>query len=342
MAGEPDEPIPINEEGGDDLQNVRINVRRRKPGTRLDRFLRSRFPRISRTVLQRLIRDGDVTVNGRPTKASYEPAGGDLIDVLIPPPPSTDIVPENIPLEIIYEDDNLIAINKHTGIICHPSKHCQTGTVVNGLVWYANSLSSGSDVFRPGIVHRLDKNTTGVMLIAKDDETHWRLAFQFERRTITKTYLGIVEGRVNLDADVIDQPMAENPHIKSRYIVANRSINPMFTKQAVTRYEVAERFKGFTLVRMYPKTGRTHQLRVHMSSLGHPMLGDTFYGGHLVTERDIAGDDHPETPLFTFQCLHARRIEFVHPIREEPMVIEAPLPPNFQHALDLLRQYRRI
>jgi 23S rRNA pseudouridine1911/1915/1917 synthase len=322
-------------------ESVTLKIRRRKEGSRLDKYLHGRFPRMSRTVLQRLIKSGDITVNGMPTKASYEPMKGDIVEVVVPPPPPTDVVPEDIPLDVIYEDEYLLAINKQTGIICHPARYGQTGTLVNALTFYANTLSTGGDPFRPGIVHRLDKNTTGVMLIAKTDETHWRLSMQFERRTIHKTYLGIVEGRVQLDGDVIDQPLVAHPMVKDRYIVAGKATYNQILKQSVTRYEVLERFTGFTLVHMHPKTGRTHQLRVHMSSIGHPMLGDTLYGGHFFSEQDIAGSGSTE-PLIAFQSLHARRIEFVHPITENAMLIEAPVAEKLQGIIDLLRRHRSL
>ncbi len=296
---------------------------------------------MSRTLLQRLIKQGAVTVNGLPTKASFEPAAGDLIEVSVPPPEPNDIIPEDIPLDVLYEDDFLLAINKKTGIICHPARATQTGTIANAVAFYAESLSAGDDPFRPGIVHRLDKNTTGVMLIAKTDEAHWRLSLQFERRTLDKTYFGIVEGEPRLDGDIIDMPLASHPTIKDRYIVPGMPVRPMLFKNAVTRYEVAERFKGFAIMHLHPKTGRTHQLRVHMSAIGHPMLGDTFYGGHLFSEADLAGDASASgEPLITFQSLHALRISFVHPVLETPLCVEAPLPPELLHIVDLLRRHR--
>jgi len=323
----------------DEPQAVRFSVRQRKSGRRLDKYLCGKLPRLSRTVLQRLIKEGQVTVNGLPTKASYEPGADDVIEVVIPPPPPTDVVPEDIPLDVIYEDIHLLAINKSTGIICHPARPTQTGTIVNGLAYYARSLSQGTEPFRPGIVHRLDKNTTGVMLVAKTDEAHWRLSLQFERRTVHKTYLAIVEGELSLDADVIDQPLMAHPLVKDRYMPANVVRNNVIVKEAVTRYEVAERFAGFTLVRLHPQTGRTHQLRVHMSSVGHPILGDTLYGGHFLSERDISGEGGTE-PLFAHQCLHAWRIEFMHPIEEKPMTIEAPIPRKVLRVIELLRRHR--
>jgi len=331
-------PVPVEE---DEVRRGRFRIRRRLPGRRIDKYIHSRYPRMSRTLIQRLIRQGSITVNGLPTKPSYEPATGDIVEVVLPPPEPTDVIPEDIPLDVLYEDDHLLAINKQTGIICHPARATQTGTIANAVAFHAEKLSHGDDPFRPGIVHRLDKNTTGVMLIAKDDETHWRLSMQFERRTIHKSYLGIVEGRPRLDGDIIDMPLAAHPTIKDRYIVPGMPLRPMLFKDAVTRYEVVERFKGFSIVHLHPKTGRTHQLRVHMSAIGHPMMGDTAYGGHFFTARDITGDAQASAePLIPYQSLHAFRITFVHPISEQTMTIEAPLPQQLQVIVDLLRRYR--
>ncbi len=201
--------IPVGQDApsGDETESLHTNrhrVRRRITGRRLDKYLRGRFPRISRTTIQRFIKQGLVTVNGMPTKASYEPASGDLVEVTMPPPPPSGIVPEEIPLDIIYEDEWLLAINKQAGIICHPARSTQSGTIANAVAFHAKSLSHGDDPFRPGIMHRLDKNTTGVMLIAKTDEAHWRVALQFERRTMKKQYVAVCEVRITLDGDIIN------------------------------------------------------------------------------------------------------------------------------------------
>lgn len=330
-------PPPVHD---DDTERVRLKIRRRLIGRRLDKYLHGRFPRMSRTLIQRLIRHGAITVNGCPSKASYEPDGGDIVEVLVPPPEPYEVIPEAIPLEVIYEDEHILALNKQTGIICHPACSTQTGTIANALAHYAATLSHGDDPFRPGIVHRLDKNTTGVMLIAKTDEAHWRLSLQFERRTIEKTYLGIVEGEPQLDADVIHAPLAQHDRIRDKYMVPGMRHRPELFKEAVTRYEVAERFRGFALMHLHPKTGRTHQLRVHMSFIGHPMLGDTLYGGHLFSEKDLTGSGS-EDPLIAFQALHAFRIRFRHPITEDMMQIEAPPNATIRHILELLRAHRR-
>jgi len=345
MQEEPDDIRPesngtvADSEGNDEEVRVeRLHIRKRL-SSRLDKYISTRFPRVSRTLMQRLIKEGAVTVNGLPTKASYKPDAGDIIEVIIPPPEPLDIVPEDIPLDVIYEDDHLLALNKQTGIICHPAKGTQTGTLANALAHYSSSLSHVNEPFRPGIVHRLDKNTTGVMLVAKTDEAHWRISLQFERRTTRKTYMGIVEGNPSLDGDLIDQPLAAHPAIKDRYLVPGMPSRQALFKEAVTEYRVQERFHGFALVHMFPKTGRTHQLRVHMSAIGHPILGDTFYGGHLLSEKDLAGAGSAE-PLIVHQALDAFRIEFIHPITEQPMTIEAPVPANIPRILALLRQHR--
>ncbi len=330
-------PLPLD---GEDVDKVRLKIRRRLVGRRLDKYLHGRLPRMSRTLIQRLIKHGGITVNGRPTKPSYEPDGGDIIDILIPPPEPFEIIPEPIPLDVLYEDDHILAINKPSGIICHPARTTQTGTIANALAHYASSLSHGDDPFRPGIIHRLDKNTTGVMLVAKTDEAHWRISLQFERRLVEKTYLGVVEGEPQLDADVIDLPLSAHERIRDKYIVPGLRHRPELFKQAVTAYEVAERYRGFALMHLHPKTGRTHQLRVHMSHIGHPMLGDTFYGGHLFSERELTGTGSDE-PLIAYQALHAFRIRFRHPISEEMMVIEAPPNPTLQRIIDLMRTHRR-
>jgi 23S rRNA pseudouridine1911/1915/1917 synthase len=332
-------PLDVDSE---EAQPVTIYIRRRLPGRRLDKYLHGRFQRMSRTTIQRLIKQGAITVNAQPTKASYEPEAGDRIDLIIPPPEPYEIIPENIPLDIVYEDDVMLAINKHTGIIVHPSHGTQTGTIANGLAFYAKELSHGDDPFRPGIVHRLDKNTTGIMLVAKTDEAHWRLAIQFERRTVRKTYLGVVEGSPELDSDIINAPLAAHDTIKDRYMIpsAHHRWRAKLVKEAITEYEVVERFRGYALVHLHPRTGRTHQLRVHMSYIGHPMAGDTFYGGHHVSELSLSGQGGDE-PVTSQQALHAYRIRFKHPISEAQMELAAPPPSELGRLIQLLREHRR-
>lgn len=317
-------------------------IRKRVTGQRLDKYLHDRHPRISRTLLQRYIKQGQVRVNGLPSKASYEPAPGDEVEIELPPPPPCEVIPENLPLDIIYEDEWLLAINKAAGMVCHPARATQRGTVANAVAYYAGTLVAGDDPFRPGIMHRLDKNTTGVMLIAKTNEAHWRVSMQFERRTLRKEYFAVCEGRIALDADVINKPLAPHPDTTARMVTPGIPVprQAMF-KEAITEYRVEKRYRGYTAVRLFPKTGRTHQLRVHLASIGHPIVGDRLYGGHWISEHDLAGTGSAE-PLFEYQALHARRLSLMHPILEKPLELEAPLSPRMVTLRDVLERSRTL
>jgi 23S rRNA pseudouridine1911/1915/1917 synthase len=251
------------------------------------------------------------------------------VEMFAPPPPVSVLVPEPIPIEIVYEDEHFLALNKQKDLIVHPARGQWTGTLVNGLVNYGNKWSQTAGSWRPGILHRLDRNTTGIMLVAKSDEAHWRLARQFENRTIQKAYMAIIHGELPLLGDVIDMPIG-----KDRYVREKQAVRKVENggKPAVTIYEVKERFtwcgQKFTLVRLSPKTGRTHQLRVHMAAIGCPIVGDTIYGGRVF-----------ETEGFRFdrQALHAFEITFVHPVTLQTMTLSAPLP---QDITDLLKHLR--
>ncbi len=332
----------VNDDLAPGMQVNQHRINKRLVGRRLDKYLQGRYPRISRTILQRYIKQGLVTVNGLPTKPSYEPAAGDLVEITLPPPPPSELVPQDIPLDIIYEDEWLLAINKPEGIVCHPAWPTQTNTIANAVAFHAKKLSRGSDPFRPGIMHRLDKNTTGVMLIAKTDEAHWRIALQFERRTMRKEYFAICEGQIALDGDIINKPLAPHPSTTQRMILpaASPPRQAMF-KEAITEYHVVKRYRGYSTVELYPKTGRTHQLRVHMSSIGHPMVGDKLYGGRPVSEMDLAGTGSTE-PIIEHQALHARRLRLMHPIAEKPLELQAPLPSRIQRIVELLDKHREL
>lgn len=324
-------------------RHVTIQIRRRLPGRRLDKYLQGRFPHLSRAGVQRLIKQGSITVNGKPTKSSYEMMGGDRVDLIIPMPAPIEVIPQDIPIDVIYEDEYLIAVNKAAGIVCHPAHAEQTGTLVNGLVFYAQKnaaqLSAGGDTFRPGIVHRLDKNTTGVMLVAKTDEAHWRLALQFEHRWVQKSYLAVVHGEVPLDADTIDAPIGVHPIVREKFAVMILENKINVGKNAVTHYEVLERFRGYTLMKFMPKTGRTHQIRVHASHIGFPIVGDKMYGGRVISEATFVDGGSPD-PIFEHQALHAWRIRFRHPIHETDMELEAPFAPPLRKLVTLLREHR--
>jgi len=271
------------------------------------------------------------------------------VDMVAPPEPVKELVPEDIPLDIVYEDDHLLALNKQTNLMVHPARGKWTGTLVNGLVFYGKKWSQLNGDWRPGILHRLDRNTTGVMLVAKSDEAHWRVARQFENRTIQKTYMAVCHGVPELLADVIDLPIG-----KDRYVREKQAIRKIENggRPAVTLYEVQEIFQTpasaimhtgdhpgdrnspapparFSLVKLTPKTGRTHQLRVHMAARGFPMLGDTMYGGRVFEQADFR---------FPRQALHAYEITFVHPGTLESMTLRAPLPADISGLLGILRQ----
>ncbi len=268
-----------------------------------------------------------------------------------------EIPPEDIPLDVVYEDADIIAINKQADLIVHPARGNWTGTLVNALAHYfrinwrdIKDLPTSGQPFRPGIVHRLDRDTTGIMLVAKTDLALWRLGWQFEHRKIHKTYTAIVHGLIDLDEDVIDAPIGKHAKFREKYAVHRRTGRPYpsTTKSAVTRYKVLRRLAGvgaggagFTLVELYPKTGRTHQLRVHMSCMRHPIVGDRMYGGGPLYTSQLEGHpDRAEGPLIVRQALHAHTIEFAHPRSGEAMTLEAPWPEDFTRTLAALEACR--
>ena len=319
--------------------------------SRLDKYVVDRVGYLSRAEVQRMIAEQAVTVNGKKAKASYKPRENDQVVITARPPRGETIEPEDIPLDVIFEDEHLLAINKQADLIVHPARGRWHGTLVNGLIHYAKTWSTVRGPHRPGILHRLDRNTTGVMLIAKSDEAHWRMARQFETRTIQKTYMAIVHGVPELLAGLIDLPIGPDVYVKERMAV--RKLTAAGTKTAQTMFEVLEPFPitaeaaglklergdhvhdqnhklpppGFSLLRLKPKTGRTHQLRVHTSFRGWPIIGDTMYGGRVV-EYHVGEGSARETRHLTRQALHAAEITFTHPRTLQKMTLEAPLPPD--------------
>jgi len=303
---------------------------------RLDKYLHGRFSNHSRRFIQDAIKQGAVTVNGQVGKPSLKLSPGDEIRLTLPEPPSKEIVPEEIPLEILYEDSDLIVLNKQPGVIVHPARGNTHGTLVNALAFYSDQLSSGLGEFRPGIVHRLDRDTTGVMVVTKNDGAQWKIARQFELRQVKKTYLAIVHGTPELSADRIKVPLGVHPQIREKY-----AIRPEIGKEAITFYEVLESFRGFSLLKLTPKTGRTHQIRVHLSYIKHPIVADDMYEGKLVYPWQLAdGEPAVEEPVINRVALHAFVLEFQHPTTEKIVKFEAPLPRDMQNLLDALRKYR--
>ena len=328
MAEEPD--IPPSDDS--DVSHFRFRATKTQ-ARRIDQFLVDRVPWLSRNSVQRLIEGELVTVNGKPTKASYKIKANDLVEMVAPPEPVNDLVPEPIPLDIIYEDEHFLALNKQADLMVHPARGKWSGTLVNGLVHYGQKWSTVNGEWRPGILHRLDRNTTGIMLVAKSDEAHWRLARQFEKRTIQKRYLAVVHGAPELLADVIDMPIG-----KDRYVREKQAVRKLASggKPAVTQYEVERIFGAatapaarFSFLRLTPKTGRTHQLRVHLSTIGLPIVGDSLYGGRVFESGGFR---------FDRQALHAHEITFVHPGTLQEMTLTAPLPADFRRLLELLEQ----
>ena len=311
---------------------------------RLDRYLVDRVPWLSRTALQGLIREQAVTVNGRAPKSSTRLRQGDTVRVMLPPPPSTDLPREQIPLQIIHEDKDLVVLNKQDDIIVHPARGNQSGTIINGLAWHFEHQSSGelspvgSDHARPGVVHRLDRHTTGVMVVAKTETAHWRLGRQFEQRRTRKRYLAVVHGRVEPWADVIDLPIGKHPTIRKRYAVRHDSSG----KDSVTIYRVREVYEDYTLLEIELRTGRTHQIRVHLSHLGWPIVGDDYYGGRHLRERDLGssasldGTD-PSGTVIARQALHASLLGFEHPTTQAGQTYVAPVPTDMARLITLLR-----
>ena len=305
---------------------------------RIDKYLHGRFSNYSRQMLQEIIKAGGATVNGKRVKQSFQLSPGDTIELTLPELPTRDIEPEDIPLNIIYEDDDIIILNKQADLIVHPARGYTHGTLVNGLVHYCNTLSSGLGELRPGIVHRLDRNTTGVMVVTKNDVAQWKVARQFEERKTKKTYVAIVHGCPELTADRIKAPLGVHPRIREKY-----SVRPETGKEAISFYEVLEEFRGYSLLEVRIETGRTHQIRVHLSHIKHPVVADDMYGGKVVYPWQLKdAPPTPEDPVISRVALHAYTLEFRHPTTEQMVKFQAPLAPDMENFLDLLRQYRKL
>ena len=341
---------------------LRVIVEARAHGWRVDHYLSRLFPNYSRALFQRALEQKSVVLNGLAVKAARRVRVNDVLDVRLPELPDSSLPPEDIPLDVVFEDEHLVIINKPANMITHPGKGHYRGTLAGALQFHFNQLSNVAGQLRPGIVHRLDKDTSGVIVIAKNNQVHCRLSEQFEQRTTVKEYRAIVWGEVAQDRGVIDTHVRINPKVREKMQVCEAEGN---ARQAVTHYEVAERFRGFTFVNLMPKTGRTHQLRLHMSHLGHPIVSDELYGGgKCLRVADVDGTlaqaeretllsrkaesvakksgfdsvvDTFDDVLIRRQALHAFRLSFRHPESGIPMTFEAPLAADFERTLKTLR-----
>ena len=290
-------------------------------GERLDSFLTARLPGLTRSAAARLIETGQVLVDGKPARKSARLAGGETVEVTLPDPEPADALPQDIPLDVVYEDDDVIVVNKPSGLVVHPAPGHPDGTLVNALLHHCGgSLSGVGGELRPGIVHRIDRDTSGLIIAAKNDAAHQALAAQLADHTLARTYEAVAAGSFREDAGTVDAPIGRCPSDRKKMAVVPNG------KRAVTHWEVLERFPGYTYVRCRLETGRTHQIRVHMAHLGHPIYGDTVYGGKK------------PVPGLTGQCLHAVGLRFVHPRTGETVELSCPLSGEFQALLEKLRR----
>jgi 23S rRNA pseudouridine1911/1915/1917 synthase len=319
---------------------VELTVQIKTAGMRIDQYLVLQFPDFSRSIIQKAIEADSVKINDAAIKRSTKVRQGDRIRIWLPERDCSVPTPENIPLQILYEDEYLAVVNKPYDMVVHPARGNWSGTLVNALAFHFQNLSTINGDYRPGIVHRLDRDTSGVILVAKEEQTHRDLSMQFELRKVYKEYIAITAGVLDRDSDYIEGRIGHHPHDRIKMIVSDDEAN---SKEACTFYEVQERFRGYTFVRCQPRTGRTHQIRVHLASVGCPVLADKTYSGRAEFKlSDVAPQLDPllDEVLLPRQALHARRLRLVHPRTKEAIAVEAPLPPEFARTLEALRKYR--
>ncbi|WP_010292314.1 RluA family pseudouridine synthase [Clostridium senegalense] len=306
------------------MEKILLKVDEDNINKRLDLFISENLEGKSRSYVQGLIEDEKVKVNEKIKKSNYKLKLEDVINIEVPQPRELEIEAEDISLDIVYEDSDVIIVNKAKDMVVHPAPGNYNGTLVNALLYHCKDLSGINGVARPGIVHRIDKDTSGILVIAKNDNAHNRLAEQFKDHSITRTYYALVEGVIKTDSGVIDAPIGRHPVERIKMAVVKNG------KHAVTHYEVIERFKGYTLVKCNLETGRTHQIRVHMSHIGHPLLGDEVYG-FKKQKFKLQG-----------QALHAKDLGFIHPTKGEYVEFSSQLPQYFEKLLENLRNISKI
>ena len=303
-----------------DEELIFTTITAEESGERIDALLARSLPDLTRSRLQKLIEAGHVTVGDAPVKKNYRCSAGDIISVELPSLECVELVPQDIPLDIVYEDDDLIVVNKPRGMVVHPAPGHADGTLVNALLWHCgDSLSGIGGERRPGIVHRIDKDTSGLLIVAKNDFSHQALSLQLADHSLYRVYEAVIHGRFKEPSGTVDKPIGRHPIDRKRMAVTDKN-----SKHAVTHWELLHTYSGFSHIRCRLETGRTHQIRVHMAHIGHPLLGDGLYGAPS-PEKGISG-----------QCLHARMLRFVHPRTGEDVTLEAPLPEYFLEVLSRL------
>lgn len=302
------------------MENHLFKVDEGTTRTRLDVFLTNQLTEVSRSHIQKLIEEGLVTVNDVVKKANHKLRMGEVVSVVIPPPEELQVIPENLPLDIYYEDHDVVVVNKSRGMVVHPAEGNTHGTLVNALLYHCKDLSGINGVLRPGIVHRLDKDTSGLLMVAKNDIAHNSLAQQLKDRTVTRRYRALAHRNIKNDQGTINAPIGRDPKDRQRMAVTTKNGKP-----AVTHYQVVERFGEYTLIECRLETGRTHQIRVHMAYLGYPLVGDPKYGPSK-TAFQVDG-----------QLLHAKVLGFIHPTSGQYLEFSAPLPEIFTNVLEKLK-----
>ena len=302
------------------MQSYNYTVATENRGQRIDKFLADSLSDITRSAVVNLIESGNISVNGKQVSKNYKLREGDSIDVMIPDPVEYEAEAENIPLDIVYEDNDLLVVNKPKGMVVHPAAGNYSGTLVNALLYHCkDGLSGINGVMRPGIVHRIDKNTSGLLIVAKNDKAHKSLAEQIKEHSFTREYEAVVLGNIKEDSGTVDAPIGRHPIERKRMAVTEKN-----SKNAVTHFEVIRRYGAYTHIKCRLETGRTHQIRVHMAYIGHPVAGDDVYGSKK------------EKVYFDGQCLHARKIGFVHPSTSEYLEFSSELPEYFIKFLNKL------
>lgn len=339
-----------------------FEVKPRQGGRRIDAYLSARYPSLSRASVQKLIDAEAVQLNGQTVKPSTKVKEGDIIRIWMPDFGDGTITPEDIPIEVVYEDEGFVVVNKPPGMVVHPARGNWSGTLVNALQFHFDTLSTVSGTERPGIIHRLDRDTTGLVIVGKEDVAHRTIARQFEDRVVDKEYHALVYGVPSRDSDYIERPIGHHPTVREKMAVRTLEEG---AREAVTFYEVLERFDGYAYVRCRPKTGRTHQIRVHLTHIGHPIVADKLYAGRdRLTLADLRtpglpppararsasasaspGAEPAADPgdlLIERQALHAHRIKFAHPVSGLPIEFTAALSADFVRALQALRTHRPL